>query len=162
VLTCYRKLNPLLVHAASCFAAALFIFLFWPLVQQESHVVAFCVLVGILGGALFGLPASSMAFLLPPDFNDRLGVWTGMMLGLSSISVIGPPVSGALVRRYGIISVGLWAGASLIVAGGLVAVAMRKRFTEEKKSAGNSPQLEGDIEGSIHEFHTARSGSWGA
>ncbi len=60
------------------------------------------------------------------------------------------------------ISVGLWAGASLIVAGGLVAVAMRKRFTEEKKSAGNSPQLEGDIEGSIHEFHTARSGSWGA
>ena len=131
--TLCRKANPILVHAISCIASALLVFLFWPLAQQESHALAFCVLVGVLGGALFGLPASGIAFLLPVELSPMLGVWTGMMLGMSSLSIIGPPVAGALVEDFGISSVGIWAGSGLLVAGILISVAMRIRHIGRSK-----------------------------
>ena len=120
-----RWSNPVMVHAISCFAAALVVLLLWPLAQGESHAIAFCVLFGILGGSLFGLPASGVAYILPRQLDDSLGAWTGIMWALSSgFALIGPPIVGRLVERYSIESVGYWAGASLLVAGTLVSAAV--------------------------------------
>ena len=89
---------------------------------------------------MFGLPASGMAFLLPVELTPMLGVWTGMMLGMSSLSIVGPPIAGALVEEYGISSVGYWAGAGLVVAGGLISLAMRMRHIEGRKIGDGTPE----------------------
>lgn len=128
-----------MVHAISCFAAALVAFLLWPLAQGETHAIAFCVLFGTLGGSLFGLPASGVAYILPKQLGDSIGAWTGIMWALSSgFALIGPPIVGRLVERYSIESVGYWTGANLLVAGTLVSTAVwmkclvdrRDRFAE--------------------------------
>lgn len=129
-----RWSNPAMVHAISCFAAALIVLLLWPLAQQESHAIVFCVLFGILGGSLFGLPASVVAFILPKQLNDSLGAWTGIMWALSSIfALIGPPTVGRLVKRYSIESVGYWTGVNLLVAGTLVSVAVWMKYLVDRR-----------------------------
>ena len=131
----YRRWsNPATVHAISCFAAALVVFLLWPLAQQESHAIGFCVLFGVLGGSLFGLPASGVAFILPKQLSDSLGAWTGIMWALSSLfALIGPPIVGQLVKHYSIESVGYWTGVNLLVAGILISMAIWMKHLEDKR-----------------------------
>ena len=129
-----RWSNPTMVHAISCLAAALAVFLLWPLAQQESHAVVFCVLFGVLGGSLFGLPASGVAFILPKHLGDSLGAWTGILWALSSIfALIGPPIVGQLVKNYSIESVGYWTGANLLVAGALISIAIWMQYLEDRR-----------------------------
>lgn len=130
-----------MVHAISCFAAALIVFLLWPLAQEESHAIAFCVLFGVLGGSLFGLPASGVAFIMPEQLGDSLGAWTGIMWALSSaFALIGPPIVGQIVKRYSIESVGYWTGANLLAAGILIAVAVWMKHLEEKRERCKSAE----------------------
>lgn len=137
-----RWSNPATVHAISCFAAALVVFLLWPLAQQESHAVAFCVLFGILGGSLFGLPASGVAFILPKQLGDSLGAWTGIMWALSSaFALIGPPIVGELVKGYSIESVGYWTGVNLFVAGTVISIAIWMRHLEDKRERSKNSEL---------------------
>lgn len=129
-----RWSNPVMVHAISCFAVALVVLLLWPLAQRESHAIAFCVLFGTLGGSLFGLPASGVAYILPKQFGDSLGAWTGIMWALSSgFALIGPPIVGRLVERYSIESVGYWAGVNLLVAGTLVSTAVWRKHLADRR-----------------------------
>ena len=123
-----------MVHAVSCFGAALVVFLCWPLAQEESHALAFCILFGILGGSLFGLPASGVAFILPTELADSLGAWTGMMWAMSSIfALVGPPVVGQLVKLYSIESVAYWTGVNLFVAGLLISGAIWLKYREDNE-----------------------------
>ena len=129
-----RCSNPALVHGASCFSAALVVLVLWPLAQEESHALVFCILFGILGGSLFGLPASGVAFILPTELADSIGAWTGMMWAMSSIfALIGPPIVGQLVKLYSIESVAYWTGANLVVAGLLISGAIWLKCREDKK-----------------------------
>ena len=117
---------------ASCFTAAFVVFVIWPLADCSSHALIFCVLFGTLAGALFGLPASGVAFILPADFADSIGAWTGMMWAMSSLfALIGPPIVGELVRLYTIESVGYWTGVNLVVAGGCTKAVMWLKIREE-------------------------------
>lgn len=137
-----RWSNPTMVHAISCFAAALVVFLLWPLAQQESHAVLFCVLFGVLGGSLFGLPASGVAFILPKQLGDSLGAWTGIMWALSSVfALIGPPIVGQLIKRYWIESVGYWTGVNLLVAGALISIAIWMKHLEDKRERWSNTEL---------------------
>ena len=130
----FRWSNPAMIHAISCFAAALVVFLLWPLAQEESHAIAFCILFGILGGSLFGLPASTVAYILPKQLSDSLGAWTGIMWALSSaFALIGPSIVGQLVKRYSIESVGYWTGVNLLVAGTLVSMAVWMKHRTDKR-----------------------------
>ena len=139
-----------MVHAISCFAAALVVFLLWPLAQQESHAVVFCVLFGVLGGSLFGLPASGVAFILPKHLGDSLGAWTGIMWALSSIfALIGPPIVGQLVKNYSIESVGYWTGANLLVAGTLISIAIWMQYLEDRKERYRNAEHGTDTIGSV-------------
>lgn len=137
-----RWSNPVMIHAISCFTAALVVLLLWPLAQQESHAVAFCVLFGIFGGSLFGLPASGVAFILPKQLADSLGAWTGTMWALSSgFALIGPAIVGQLVNRYSIESVGYWTGVNLFVAGTLISVAVWMKHLEDKRERSKNARL---------------------
>ena len=127
-----RWSNPAIVHAVSCFGAALVVFPLWPLAHDESHALVFCILFGVLGGSLFGLPASGVAFILPTDLADSLGAWTGIMWAMSSVfALVGPPIVGQLVGSYTIDSVAYWTGVNLFVAGMLIAVAIRLKYRED-------------------------------
>ncbi len=139
-----------MVHAISCFAAALVVFLLWPLAQEESHAIAFCVLFGVLGGSLFGLPASGVAFILPKHLGDSLEAWTGIMWALSSIfALIGPPIVGQLVRNYSIESVAYWTGANLLVAGTLISIAIWMQHLEDRKERNRNAEHNTDTIGSF-------------
>ncbi len=141
VLTDLRWSNPAMVHAVSCFSAALVVFPLWPLAQRESHALAFCVLFGILGGSILGLPASGVAFILPDNMHDSLGAWTGIAWAMSSIfALIGPPIVGELVRRYSINAVGYWTGGNLLVAGGLMTMVIWRKYLKDKKEARRDPE----------------------
>ncbi len=139
-----------MVHAISCFAAALVVFLLWPLAEEESHAIAFCVLFGVLGGSLFGLPASGVAFILPKHLGDSLGAWTGIMWALSSIfALIGPPIVGQLVKNYSIESVGYWTGANLLVAGTLISIAIWMQYLEDRRERYRNAEYNTDTIGSV-------------
>ena len=136
-----RWSNPALVHAVSCFGAALVVFLLWPLAQQNSHALAFCVLFGILGGSLFSLPASGVAYILPKDLGDSLGAWTGIMWALGSVfALAGPPIVGQLVKRSSIDAVGYWTGANLLVAWGLISMVTWSKHHKDQRDAGKDSE----------------------
>ena len=123
-----------MVHAVSCFGAVIVVLPLWPLAQQESHALAFCILFGILGGSLFGLPASGVAFILPNELADSLGAWTGIMWALSSVfALVGPPIVGQIVNRYSIESVAYWTGVNLFMAGMLISGAIWMKYGEDRK-----------------------------
>ena len=126
-----------MVHAVSCLGAAVVVLPLWPLAHTESHALAFCVLFGILGGSLFGLPASGVAFILPTELADSIGAWTGMMWAMSSVFALGgPPIVGQLVKLYTIESVAYWTGVNLVVAGVLISGAIwlkRREDAEERR-----------------------------
>ncbi|KAF6229505.1 hypothetical protein HO173_011545 [Letharia columbiana] len=150
VVASARWSNPAMVHAISCFAAALVVFLLWPLAQQESHAIAFCVLLGVLGGALFGLPASGVAFIIPKKLGGSLGAWTGIMWALSSaFALIGPPIVGQLVKRYSIESVGYWTGVNLLMAGMLISMAIWMKHSEDKRERSKNAELNMNTDGSV-------------
>ena len=123
-----------MVHAVSCLLAAVVVLPVWPLAHDESHALVFCILFGILGGSLFGLPASGVAFILPTELADSIGAWTGMMWAMSSVfALVGPPIVGQLVKLYPIESVAYWTGVNLILAGVLIAVAIWLKYREDKE-----------------------------
>ena len=134
ILIYVRWSNPAIVHAVSCLFAGLVVFIFWPLAQNESHALAFCVLFGILGGSLFGLPASGVAFILPTELADSIGAWTGMMWAMSSVfALVGPPIVGQLVKLHTIKSVAWLTGANLFVATGLISGATWLKYRQDKE-----------------------------
>ena len=133
-----------MVHAVSCFGAALVVFPLWPLAEEKAHALAFCVLFGILGGSLFSLPASGVAFILPDELADSLGAWTGIMWAMSSVfALVGPPIVGQLVRRYSIEVVAYWTGVNLVVAGVLIALSiwMKRRKDEIERRTDSEPSM---------------------
>ncbi|KAL8692288.1 MAG: hypothetical protein Q9218_002657 [Villophora microphyllina] len=114
--------NPIVVHAATCFLAALLAFFFWPFAPNNSAAIAFCAIFGVLGGSMLSLPASGVAYLIPDERQSHAGQWTGMMWSAVSIfALVGPLIAAALKRRFGMDAVGYWTGATMLVTTFLLA-----------------------------------------
>ena len=80
------------------------------------------------------MPASGIAFLVPVDERGSLGMWTGTMWSMCSIStIIGPPIVGALVKILGISCVGYWAGCNLLAAATLLTLAVITKGKDDRK-----------------------------
>lgn len=127
------------------FVTALSIMLFWPLNLNEASVTAFCVLVGTLTGAVFGLPASAVAYIIPREHIPSLGVWTGMMWSSSApFSLLGPLIGGALRQRYGLNAIGFWAGLNLLAASIFQMSAHRAKNTVKGKDSNVAIQIRAD------------------
>ena len=138
-----RWSNPIAVHSACCFVAALLALFFWPFAPNNGAAIAFCSIFGVLGGAILSLPASGIAFLIPDDRRNLLGQWTGTMWSTVSVfALVQPMIAAALRRRFGMDSIGYWTGASLFLAGVLLVVAMRMK--ERKNDAAEKDRTEGN------------------
>ena len=99
----------------------------------KSHAIAFCVLFGVSLGAIIGLPASAIAYIIPPEHIDSLGAWTGTMCSFCSIfALAGPPIAGQLVKRCGINAVGYWARVNLLLASVLVGTALWEKMKYDR------------------------------
>jgi len=133
--------NPIYTHSIATMLAAVFTLTLWPLVSTTEGAVAFCILFGISGGVIVGMPAAGMAYLIPHSHRQSLGHWTGQMWCQASVFALGGSlITGALVKNGGTAdydSVGYWSGACLFVAAILQLVALRckRRYEcEEKKT----------------------------
>ena len=116
--------------------ASVLVMVSWPLTSNEASVTAFCVLLGIVIGAIFGLPASGIAYLIPMEHKDHLGTWTGMMWSsCAPFSLAGPLIVGALRQKYGLNAVGIWAGLNFLVASIMHFLALRAAGTVDRKSS---------------------------
>lgn len=130
-LTRFRWENPIPIQAATNLLAALVVMVFWPLSSNEASVTAFCVLLGILIGAMFGLPVSAIASIIPREHRNSLGAWTGMMwTSCAPFSMIGSLIGGALRQQYGLNVIGFWTGLNFIASSVLLFFALRGTFTK--------------------------------
>ncbi|MCJ1469127.1 hypothetical protein MMC07_007760 [Pseudocyphellaria aurata] len=126
--------NPITIHGLVTILASLLVMVSWPLASNETFVTAFCVLLGILVGSMFGLPASSVAYLIPAADKNHIGTWTGMMWSsCAPFSLAGPLVGGALRQRYGQNAIGFWAGLNFLVASVMHFLALRTASVPERK-----------------------------
>lgn len=135
--------NPIYTHATATLLAAVFTLTLWPLVYNTAGAVAFCVLFGISGGVIVGMPAAGMAYLIPHSHRQSLGHWTGQMwCQASGFALGGSLITGALVKSGGKAdydSIGYWSGACLFVAAILQLVALRykRKYEREEKKTMN-------------------------
>ena len=145
LLICKRGINPIKVHALSCFAASLIVWFCWSMAVTETSAIVFCALFGTFGGALFSLPASGVAYLIHPDYAGSLGTWTGIMWGSCSVfALTGPLITGSLVKNFGITSAGHWSGGNLFIAGCFLAaiISMERRAGKvQERHAAQSEEM---------------------
>jgi len=89
------------------FLAANFVFCFWGLANKLIDAAVFSILLGMLAGAIFCLPASGVAYIIPEESKDGVGIWTGMMwTPCAPFALAGPPL--AVITRGGEGHCGYW------------------------------------------------------
>ncbi|KAL8943590.1 MAG: hypothetical protein Q9216_000955 [Gyalolechia sp. 2 TL-2023] len=129
--------NPIIVHAATCFLAAILALFFWPFAPNNAAAIAFCSIFGILGGSMLSLPASGVAYLIPDERKSHVGQWTGMMWsGVSIFALVGPLIAAALRRKFGMDAVGYWTGATMVLTAVLFTWAVYLKRREDKAIEG--------------------------
>jgi MFS family permease len=72
----------------------------WPQVHSTAGIIVFSVLFGFTSGAI--VSGASVALSMCPDSLADMGTWMGQGMAIASLSaLVGPPVSGALIERFG-------------------------------------------------------------
>ena len=88
---------------------------------------------------MFGLPASGVASIIPEEYGDSLGMWTGMMWSICSVfALTGPPIAGEVAKRGGINAIGYWCGCNLLVAVTLISSSMIVKYKQDGKKPPKS------------------------
>ena len=148
ILTIDSWTNPIYTHATATMLAAVLTIFMWPFVQKTEGAVAFCVLFGVFGGVIVGMPAAGMAYIIPPERRNSLGHWTGQMWCQASVFALGGSlITGALVRNKSAAdydSVGYWSGGCLFVAAILQLLALR--FKRRQVALGDKAIIEMSME----------------
>ncbi|EFE35067.1 uncharacterized protein ARB_06023 [Trichophyton benhamiae CBS 112371] len=95
----------------------------------DAALIVYAVVFGFVSGTI--ISGASAAFSLCPKDPRDIGTYMGMGMSISSLGgLIGPPVNGAFVDRYGsFFEVSMFSG-SMCLFGGLVAL-ISKHFTTE-------------------------------
>jgi len=90
----------------------------WQAVTTNAGVIVFAAVYGFCSGAIVSM-ASVCLTLVPKDPKD-IGTYLGMGLaGSASAALIGPPISGAILARYGFARVADFSG-SVSAAGAII------------------------------------------
>ena len=83
--------------AALCTGILLFC---WPKITSNAGIIVFSALYGFFSGGVISLTSVCIAFV-PKDARN-IGTYLGQGMAVISVAaLIGPPISGALVTRYG-------------------------------------------------------------
>jgi MFS family permease len=115
----------------TCLAAVCsgILLLCWQQMTSNAAIVAFAALYGFFSGAIISLGNACIAQITP---NPRhIGAHVGMLMFVNSFAGLsGPPISGALVARYGSYDQsGYFAGASVLVG---ATILFATRFVGER------------------------------
>lgn len=114
----YRWDYPILIQASTSMAAMILVMISWPRASSRADVIVFSVMLGLLAGAMFGLPSSGVSHLIPKEHKASRGLWTGIMWASCAIpAFLGPVIGGRLIDRYGLNVLGYWAGGNFALAG---------------------------------------------
>lgn len=90
------QFNMLSFSAATC---GVLIFC-WLRIMSNAGLIVYAVLYGFFSGAVIGTMISTIPHLAPHP--SMIGTYIGMMSGIVSFSaLIGPPVTGEMVKHYG-------------------------------------------------------------
>lgn len=143
------RVGSLDTYAVVCAFSSASIF-YWTSVTNAAGNIAFAVLYGFFSGGVLSLAQVVLA-VITPDLG-RLGTRLGMVSIIKGVgSLVGPPISGAIVNGTG----GRYLGVQLFAAFGLmvtavVSVAMRvdvarMEMRAQNGGAGESMALEGRV-----------------
>ncbi|EXJ92105.1 hypothetical protein A1O3_00655 [Capronia epimyces CBS 606.96] len=97
--------------------------------ESTAALVVYSIVFGFTSGTI--ISGVSAAFSVCPEDPREIGTYVGMGMGASSVAVlIGPPINGALVHRYGGFSqLSIFSGV-MCLTGGLVAFASKATTPE--------------------------------
>ncbi|KEF58394.1 uncharacterized protein A1O9_06320 [Exophiala aquamarina CBS 119918] len=100
------------------------IILCWTTAESTAGLVVYAVFFGFWSGTI--ISGAAAAFSVCVEDTRDLGTYMGMGLGVGAIAIlIGPPINGALVERYGgFLQVSIFSGVTCI-AGGFTALASK-------------------------------------
>ncbi len=113
----FGRINTLI---AATLATGVIVFA-WPFAESTGAIIAIAIVFGFWSGAI--ISGGTVAFTLCTDSPKNLGTYLGIGMALASFSaLLGPPVSGALVDRYGGFSQAAYFSGSLTLFGSVMAV----------------------------------------
>lgn len=117
------KFGRMNIFAFGGFASAIVIFC-WNQAVTTAGLVVYSLVIGFTTGMV--ISGASAAFTECPKDPRDLGTYIGMGMGLSSFAaLIGPPVNGVLVTKYGgYTEVSIFSGIMVLV-GGIIALATK-------------------------------------
>lgn len=121
----FGRLNVLTAMGAS---TGILVFV-WPKVAGTAGIIVFSVFFGFTSGAI--VSGATVALSMCPDSLKDMGTWMGQGMAIASLSaLLGPPVTGALVQRFGgFTQVSIFGGVFTLVGAALIVVA--KMWTPE-------------------------------
>lgn len=91
--------GPLNMLCLACMSTGILI-LCWPSITTNTGIIVFAALYGFCSGAIVSL--QSVALSRVPKDPRQIGTYMGMgMLLIGIAALIGPPINGALVSKYG-------------------------------------------------------------
>lgn len=116
------KLGRLNVLAAMGAGTGILVFV-WPAVSGTAGIVVFSVAFGFTSGAI--VSGGTVALSMCPDDLQDMGTWMGQAMALASLSaLLGPPVTGAMLERFGgFTQVSVFGGVFTLVGAALAVVA---------------------------------------
>lgn len=109
-----NKVGKYNVLSISGMSTAILIFC-WTHTHSNASIIVFSALYGFCSGAIISL--MSLAFMSTAKDPKDIGTYYGMGMGVSSIAaLIGPPINGALVTKYGSFDqAGIFCGVTVLV-----------------------------------------------
>ncbi|KAK3110377.1 hypothetical protein LTR53_015390 [Teratosphaeriaceae sp. CCFEE 6253] len=136
------------VHGFVTSISSILLLAFWPFADTVPKARAFVFLFGMFSGAVIGLPAASMAFVIGKRnklAQSKLGQWVGMMYTVAALSaMVGPLIAGHLITEFtSFLTVQLWTGASLFIAAACMVVCMyyERRQRQRRMSGATIDQV---------------------
>jgi MFS family permease len=110
----FGRLN-LLTGAGVCTGVLIFC---WQKMTTNATMILFAVLYGFFSGAIVSLMSAALAQV--PKDPKNIGTYMGMGMAVVSIAtLIGPPINGALVTRFGVFEQSSTMSGTFAVVGGL-------------------------------------------
>ncbi|KAF2490826.1 MFS general substrate transporter [Lophium mytilinum] len=119
------RIGPLNVLIPCCIITALLGFC-WIAIDSTAGIVVFCILYGFFSGAFVTLPPTIIVGLSPS--LSVLGARMGMSFSLAAFgSLIGTPVAGVILKKYGWVGLQAFCGASVGAASIAIIVTRMKK-----------------------------------
>jgi len=118
------KVGPLNMLTIAAFSSGLLI-LVWQAITTNAGIIVFAVLYGFCSGAIISLNTFALASV--PKNPQNIGTYLGMAMAFSSLAaLVGPPINGALVTRFGGYSQSMDMSGVFVVFGGVLTMVARQ------------------------------------